>query len=118
MASPLINSQSRSLHRCASRRGVSPWSTLNETSPCPHCPTWLSHSGTLRKHIQRFHTSPRLAPSLDLCEWNFSDADAVEECRRRRGSRARLGNADWTIEATNTRRFYCIRTFGVHLESR
>ena len=36
---------------------------------CPHCPTWLCHSGTLRKHIQRFHTS--LASSRVLCEWNF-----------------------------------------------
>ena len=59
--------------------------------PCPHCPTWLSHRGTLRKHIQRFHTPPRLAPSLDLCEWNFSDADAVEECERRR----RRGLCEW-----------------------
>ena len=58
--------------------------------PCPHCPTWLSHSGTLTKQIQRFHTPRQLAPSFDLCEWNFSDADAVEECerRRRRGSRS------------------------------
>ena len=56
---------------------------------CPHCPTWLSHSGTLRKHIQRFHTS-RLAPSRVLCAWNFSEADAVEEGRRsrRRGPRS------------------------------
>ena len=57
---------------------------------CPHCPARLSHSGTLRKHIQRFHTSPRLAPSSVVCEWNVSDADAVEEIRRRRrrGSRS------------------------------
>ena len=65
----------------ASQRG--PLSTKHLT--CPHCPTWLSHSGTLRKHIQRFHTS-RLSPHRVLCEWNFSEADAAEEGRRSRHS--------------------------------
>ena len=50
----------------------------------------ISLSALRHEHIQRFHTPPRLAPPLDF---NFSDADAVEECkrRRRRGTRSSEG---------------------------
>ena len=57
--------------------------------PCPHCSTWLSQSGSLREHIKRFHMYP---PSLTpppphasvLSEPSFTEADAVDEGRRRR----------------------------------
>ena len=59
--------------------------------PCPHCSTWLSQSGSLREHIQRFHVYPPPPPSLTpppltpvLSEWSFTEADAVDEGRRRR----------------------------------
>ena len=38
MASSQKNSQSRAFHRCASGRGFTPWSTLNETSPLSALP--------------------------------------------------------------------------------
>ena len=90
--------------------------------PCPHCPTWLSHSGTLRKHIQRFHTS-RLAPHRVLCEWNFSEADAVEEGRRsrRRGPRSsearqrRLVRREPKVRRVH---YSAFKRPGVHLEGR
>ena len=88
--------------------------------PCPHCPTWVSHSGTVRNHIQRFPTS-RLAPSRVLSELNFSEADAVEEGRRSRrrgprssGARQRrlyrrepkvVGSEEFTILHSNVRGF-------------
>ena len=52
-------------------------------------------------------------------EWNFSDADAVEECRRRRRrdpDPARHGNNDWSEESQNRlaqeSSLFCIRTYG------
>ena len=51
---------------------------------CPHCPTWLSHRSSLRNHILRFHEPPPPTSSPVLSEWSFSEADAVEEGKRRR----------------------------------
>ena len=51
---------------------------------CPHCPTWLSHRSSLRNHILRFHEPPPPTSSPVLSEWSISEADAVEEGKRRR----------------------------------
>ena len=57
---------------------------------CPHCPTWLSHRSSLRKHILRFHEPPPLFSSPVLSEWSFSETDAVEEDKRELSARLRL----------------------------
>ena len=56
----------------------------------PHCPTWLSHRRSLRKHIRRFHESPPLFSSPVLSEWSFSETDAVEEDKHELSARLRL----------------------------
>ena len=86
---------------------------------CPHCPTWLSHRSSLRNHILRFHEPPPPTPSPVLSEWSFSEADAVEEGKRRRqrGPRSwearqrRLGRREPTSSVTKNSPS-CIPTFG------
>ena len=51
---------------------------------CQHCPTCMSHRSSLRNHIQRFQEPPPPTSSPILSEWSFSEADAVEEGKRRR----------------------------------
>ena len=41
-----------------------PGSLFTKHLPCAHCSTWLTHHGSLRKHIQRFHESPPSPPPL------------------------------------------------------
>ena len=98
MASSQKNSQSRAFHHW---RGFTPWSTLNETSPLSALPSVLSHSGTLRKHIQRFHTL-RLVHIVSCMngtfrtqmQWRRED-EAVDEAP----DPVKHGNADWPEES-------------------
>ena len=52
-------------------------------------PSWLSHNGSLRKHIQRFHVSPPSPPTSVLSEWPSTGADVVDDEGRRRRRRGR-----------------------------
>ena len=77
-------------------RGHTPGPLSTKHLRCPHCPTWLSHRSSLRNHILRFHEPPPPTSSPVLCEWSFSEADAVEEGKRRRqrGPRSREGSTE------------------------
>ena len=100
--------------------------------PCPHCSNWLSRSGSLREHTQRFHvypppplpplpSPPPPPPTSVPSEWSFTEADAVDEGRRRRqrglrsqearqgrpghGEPHTIGHEDFTILHSNVRAF-------------
>ena len=84
---------------------------------CPHCPTWLSHRGSLRNHILRFHEPPPPTPFPVMGEWSFSEADGwrrrqrsprSREARQRRLGRGEpntIGHEEFTILHSNVRGF-------------
>ena len=109
MASSQKNSQSRAPGE-ASHPG--PLSTKHLL--CAHCPTWLSHSGTLRKHIQ-LRTGFTPCPvcvngtSLKRMQWR-----SVNEDDDVASDPAKHGNADWTEESqkrlAQKSSLFCIQT--------
>ena len=58
--------------------------------PCPHCSTWLSHSGSLREDIQRSHVSPPSPPTSVLGEWLFTQAQVPAWLPLPRGTTAAI----------------------------
>ena len=111
------DSQVRGPYHRRSRR-VSPF--IAKHLRCPHCPTWLSHRSS-RRNILRFHEPPPPTSSPVLGKWSLSEADAVEEGKRRRqrGPRSRearqrrlgrgepntIGHEEFTILHSNVRGF-------------
>ena len=87
---------------------------------CPHCPAWLSHRGSRRDHILRFHEPPpptpfpvmvnRLLLKLTLLRRASEDASAAPapgrlDRRLGRGEPNTIGHEEFTILHSNVRGF-------------